>query len=82
MTEVVGYFNWRATQRGGVTYEKILIDHWKVAKHSPNHRVLQDYTHNLLYETPLDSETWRLPIGELASKFPLPDGIKAKYDAK
>ena len=79
MTDTVGYFNWRATTRGGVTYEKILVDHRTGALVNSNKSVGEEYRRNLLQETALGADDWKLHIDDLAKKFPLDPKALERY---
>jgi len=75
MTPIVGYFNWRQTLNGGVTYEKVLkehVDHWRA---SNKHYYDQVYKARLLATTELTAEQWILPLHELAKLFPDYNGV-------
>lgn len=74
MTDVVGYFHWRAGQRGEVTCEKQLKLHVDVILASPMNTTKDMFREGLLAQYPLDELQWKLPLAELERIYPIPGG--------
>lgn len=63
MSEPVGYFVWRTTLKGGVSCEKIAVEHFVQSKRA-------DTEHHIVQEHRLDSKGWALSLNALEAVFP------------